>query len=150
MKTEQFVTYENISKALDISRDRYEHIVRYVMRMLKDYKGDVVDIVKEIPLNLKEKERYFTMYMMGHSSSSAFSRMNDKQKAAFIQSIMEVLKIDQEKAESITYHMANETMEEMKRDHVPTVIETIKKVIDSDFSEIEKDYILFTHGLIYT
>ena len=115
MKTEPQVIYENISKALDISRDRYEYIVRYVMRMLKDYQGDVIDIVKEIPLNLKGKERYFTMYMMGNSTSPAFSRMNDKQKAGFIKSIMEILKISQEKAESITNYMVNEEMENMKK-----------------------------------
>lgn len=148
--TETQTTYEVISEALNISRNRYEHIVLYMMQMLKDYKGNVAEIVKEIPLNLKGKERYFAMHMMGHSSSSAFSIMKDKEKAAFIKSIMEALRISQEKATSITRHMANETMEEMKKDHIPTVIETIKKVIDSDFSEIEKDYLLFTYGLIYT
>lgn len=145
MKTE---TYENISKALDISRDRYEYIVRYVMRMLKDYQGDVIDIIKEIPLNLKGKERYFTMYMMGHYTSSAFSRMNDKQRAAFINSIMEILKIDQEKAESIIHHLSNEMFENMKKNYVPTVVDMIKKIIDSDLTEKEKDYLLFSLGLV--
>jgi hypothetical protein len=145
MKTE---TYENISKALDISRDRYEHIVRYVMRMLKDYQGDVIDIIKEIPLNLKGKERYFTMYMIGRSTYSAFSRMNDKQRAAFINSIMEILKIDQEKAESIIHHLSNEILENKKNNYVPTVVDMIKKIIDSDLTEKEKDYLLFSVGLV--
>jgi hypothetical protein len=150
MKTEYQTTFENTSKALNISRDRYEYIVRYVMRMLKDYQGDVIDIVKEIPLNLKGNERYFTMYMMGNSTSSAFSRMNDKQKAGFIKSIMEILKISQEKAESIIHHMAEETRENMKKNYFPTDIDIIKKIIDSEFTETEKDYLLFTLRLVYT
>ena len=150
MTIEQLTKHEDISKALNISRNRYEYILLYVTQMLKDYQGDIADIVKEIPLNLKGKERYFAMHIMGYYSSSAFSRMNDKDKAGFIKNIMDALRISQEKAESITHQMANDTLEEMKKDHIPTVIETIKKVIDSDFSEIEKDYLLFTYGLIYT
>lgn len=148
MKIEPQVTYENISKALDISRDRYKHIVRYIMNIMKDYQGDVVDIVKEIPLNLKGKEKYFAMYMMGSSSSPVFSKMKDMQKATFIKSIMEVLKIGQEEAESITNYMVNEDLENMKKNYVPTNIDMIKKIIDSDFTETEKNYLLFMLGLI--
>jgi hypothetical protein len=148
MKTEQ-VPYENISKSLDIPRDRYVHIVIYILRMLKDYRGDIVDVVKEIPLNLKGKERQFTMFVMGHSSSSVFSKMSDKQKANFMTDIMEVLKIGQEDAESVTNYMANETQENMKKNYVPTLVDIIKKIIDSNFTETEKEYLLFSLGLIY-
>jgi len=148
--TEPTATYEDISKALGISRDRYVHIVRYVMQMLKDYQGIIVDFVKEIPLNLKGKERHFAIHIIGHSSSPVFSRMNDKEKAGFIRIITEALKISQEKAESIIYNMTSETMEEIRKGNIPTVIDTIKKVIDSSFTENEKDYLLFTFGLAYT
>jgi hypothetical protein len=41
-------------------------------------------------------------------------------------------------------------MEEIRKGNIPTVIDTIKKVIDSSFTENEKDYLLFTFGLAYT
>lgn len=142
MSTEPLVTNKDISEALNISRNRYEYIVLYVTQMLKDYQGNVTDIVKEIPLNLKGKERHFAMHMIGRSSSSTFSRMSDEDKTTFIKDIMEALRISQEKAVPIIQDMANETSEEMKN------IDTIKKIIDSNYTEIEKDYLLFMVGLI--
>lgn len=80
MNTKSPATYTDISYGLNISKERYEFITSYVTQMIKDYQGNVADIIKEILLNLKGNELYFTMYMMGQSSSRVFSSSNDKAK----------------------------------------------------------------------
>lgn len=145
MNTKPLTTYVETSKELNISIKRYEHIISYVMQMIEDYRGNVADIVKEISLNLKGNERYFTMFVMGNSSSSMFSKANYKEKEEFITNIADALKISQEKAESIMYHIRDAVIKDTKKD-----VDIIKKVINSDFKDNEKDYMLFMLGLVYT
>ena len=67
---------KDILRELNIQDDRYGYIMSYVMQMIKDYNGYIVDITKEIPLNLKGKERYFAMFTVGNAFAPAFSSMN--------------------------------------------------------------------------
>lgn len=110
MSTRQQVTFEDISKALNISKDRYEYIVSYVRQMIKDYRGNATDIIKEVRLNLRGNERYLTMYMTGNSSSSIFLRSTDEQKSDFISSITNTLKFDQESKVSVVQHIVNKNV----------------------------------------
>jgi hypothetical protein len=145
MSIRQQVTFEDISKALNISKERYEHIVSYVYQMIKDYRGNAADIVKEIRLNLKGNERYLTIYMIGNSSSFTFLRSTDKQKSEFISSITNALKFDQEGTVSVAQHMIQIILEDIDN-NVPT-IDTIKKIINGNFMDTEKEYMLFSFGL---
>lgn len=149
MRTEQPTIYLDMSKALGISKDRYEYIMSYIARMTRDYQGDVVDIVKEIPLNLKEKERYFTMFIIGRYTSSPFSSVNDERKGEFITDIIEVLKISQEMARLITSDIQNRIPKNTKENINVSTIDIIKKVIDDDLKDVEKCYVAFVLGLIY-
>lgn len=145
----QSITYLEISKALGISRDRYDYIISYIARMTKDYQGDVVDIVKEIPLNLKGKERYFAMFLVGRSSSPLFSSVNNEQKGEFIMEIVDTLKISQDMAMLITADIHSNVLKHKKEGIDVSTIDTIKKVIDGDINDVEKDYTSFTIGLAY-
>jgi hypothetical protein len=149
MKTEPIVTYEDISKALDIPRDRYRHIVRYITQMLKDYKGAVVDIVKEIPLNLKGKERHFAMFTIGRFTSPSFSSIDDERQKEFITDIIDTLKISQEMAGLITSDIQNRIPKGKKGDINTSTTDIMKEVIDGDLKDVEKDYISFVLGLVY-
>lgn len=149
MMTRPQYTYEDISKALNISRDRYKHIVLSITRMMKDYRENVADIVKEIPLNFKGKERYFAMFMMGRSSSSQFSIMNDERKADFIMSTIGALKISQDMAILIASDVDNMLLGDKEGYYDISTIDIMKKVIDGDLKDVEKDYMSFLLGLIY-
>lgn len=147
MKTEQRITYEDISKELNISKDRYEYIISYIIQMIRDYQGKAQDIVKEIPLNLKRKERYLAMFIIGHSSTPEFSEMDSENQEKFLKNIMDASRINREKAESITNDISKNILNDTEEDiHV---IDIMKKVADSDISEPEKDYLTFILGLIY-
>ncbi len=145
MSTRQSVKFEDISKTLNISKDRYDYIVSYVYQMIKDYRGNVADIIKEIRLNLKGNERYLTMFMIGSTSSFTFLRSTDKRKSEFISEITNALKFDEEKALSVAKHMIEIIIEDIDN-NVPTT-DTIKKILNSDFVDIEKEYMLFSFGL---
>jgi len=145
MSTRQSVKFEDISIALNISKDRYDYIVSYVYQMIKDYRGNVADIIKEIRLNLKGNERYLTMFMIGNTSSFTFLRSTDKRKSDFISEITNTLKFDEERALSVAKHMIEIIIEDIDN-NVPT-IDTIKKIINSNFADIEKEYMLFSFGL---
>lgn len=144
------ITHEDISKALNISNDRYEYLTSYMIQMIKDYHGDITDIIKEVPLNLKGKERRFTIFILGHSSYPNFSEQGDEEKEKFITSIIDVLKLNHERAKSIADDIANTILKDTKEgEEIPT-IDIIKKIIDGSLSDIEKDYALFILGMMYT
>lgn len=83
MSTEQQITYEDIAKALNIQGNRYEYITSYMIQMIQDYRGDIVDIIKEVPLNLKRNERYFAMFILGNSSYPEFSGQDLKKRKVY-------------------------------------------------------------------
>jgi len=151
------VTYADIAKELNIPRNRYDHIMSYVIQMITDYRANIADIIKEIPLNLKGKERYFTMFIMGHSSYPTFNEANDEEREKFIVGISDALKLSQERAGSITQDTEEAVIKEIEKQPEPSkdenivpTIDIIKQVIDSNFADKEKDYIVFVIGLIYT
>jgi hypothetical protein len=119
------------------------------MRMTKDYQGDVADIVKEIPLNLKGKERYFAMFMMGRSSYPQFSSRNDERRADFIMIIIGALKISKEMAGLITFDIENRMLKSKEGYEDISTIDIMKKVIAGDLKDVEKDYTSFALGLVY-
>ena len=139
-------TINSILKGLNISNDRYIYIISYIQRMIKDYKGQPVDIIKEIPLNLKGNERYFAIFYVGNSFTPIFSEMDSKEKADFVVNIANVLKFSDESVAIIAEYMSDTVRRQMK-ENIPTV-EIIKGIINSKFTDIEKDYIIFIFGMI--
>lgn len=139
-------TINSILKELNISNERYIHIISYIQRMIKDYKGQPIDIMKEIPLNLKGNERYFAIFYVGNSFSPLFSEMDDKEKTDFIVNITNALKLSDKRVD-ITADYMSDTVRKQMKENIPT-IEIIKGIIDSKFTDIEKDYIIFVFGMI--
>jgi hypothetical protein len=141
--------YTDMSKIIDIPMDRYKYIMNYLARMARDYKGDLIDILKEIPLNLKGKERYFAMFIIGYSFSPSFSNLNEERKAKIVTDIMNTLKISQDMAMIIASDMYNRILKAKKENVHVSTIDTIKKVIDGDLKDAEKDYASLMLGLTY-
>lgn len=136
---------ELIIKGLNISKDRYTYIISYIEQVIKDYKGHPVYIIEEIPLNLKGNERYFTMFMAGSLLSPTFYDMNDIEKTNLVENLSYALNFGKETLSIIADYM--EDIRKEMRENVPTV-EVLKKIIHSNFTDIEKDYILFIFGLV--
>ena len=137
--------YAKIVKTLNIPEDRYEQILSYVMEMITDYHGNVMDIIKEIPLNLKGNERFFTMLMVGNYTSQSFSIKNDEERNEFITNTTNAMKLNKERATLSTDYITYIIIENIGK--VPTV-DIIKNIVNSDFPDTEKDFILFILGII--
>lgn len=140
-------TYTELSIRLNIPMDRFQYIASYVAQMINDYQGNVADIIKEVILNLKGNERYLVMYMMGRSSSKIFSKASDQRQEEFVNSILGALKITEERIDPITTYILNNLIREEDKTDLPT-IDIIRQIINSNFADNEKDYIMFTFGLI--
>lgn len=139
-------TINSILKELNISNKRYIYIISYVQRMIKDYKGQPIDILKEIPLNLKGNERYFTIFYVGNSFYPLFSEMDSKEKEDFVINIAKALKLSNERI-AVTADYMSDTIKEQMKENIPTV-EIIKGIINSKFTDVEKDYMTFVFGMI--
>lgn len=139
-------TIKSILKGLNISNERYIYIISYIQQMIKDYKGQPIDIIKEIPLNLKGNERYFAIFYVGNSFSPLFSDMDDKEKTDFVVNISKALKLSDERVSTTADYMSDTIKIQMK-ENIPTV-EIIKGIINSKFTDVEKDYIIFVFGMI--
>jgi hypothetical protein len=139
-------TINSILKGLNISNERYIYIISYIQQMIKDYKGQPIDMIKEIPLNLKGNERYFSIFYIGNSFSSLFSEMDDKEKTDFVVNISKALKLSDERVSTTADYMSDTIKIQMK-ENIPT-LEIIKGIINSTFTDVEKDYIIFVFGMI--
>lgn len=137
--------YKSILKELNISGDRYIHIIRYIQQMLRDYKLHPVDIMKEIPLNLKGNERYVSMFIVGRSLSPLFYKMDDKEKTDFIVNIANSLRFSDCRVAAIAEHMT--IIKRDMRQNAP--VDVIKTIINSQFADTEKDYMLFIFGIVW-
>ena len=136
---------EHILKGLNIPKDRYKHIIYYIQQVIRDYKENPIDIIREIPFNLKGNERYLAMFIVGRSFSPLFYKMDDKEKTDFIVNIANALKFSDERVAAIAEYMT--TVKKEMRENVPTV-NVIKMIINSKFTDVEKDYIIFIFGLV--
>ena len=134
-----------ISRELNIPQDRLEYIMSYIMQMIEDYNGSVIDIIKEIPLNLKDKERYFAMFTVGNSFALSFYIMKEEDKEDFMTNIINVTKLNKERTDRIADYMMNKILKDFDKN---TPIDMIKIITNETFTDSEKDYILFTLGLV--
>jgi len=134
-------------KGLDITNDRYTYIRSYIQQMIRDYNGRPIDVIKEIPLNLKVNERYFAIFYVGNSFAPLFAKMEEsKEKADFVINMANGLKLSEEKISATADYMSDTIKKQMSEN--VTTIEIIKGIINSKFTSVEKDYIIFVFGMI--
>lgn len=136
----------NIAQGLNIPMDRQTHIISYIDQMIRDYRDSSIDITKEIYLNLKGNEIYFAMFIIGDHFSPIFYRMDDLERADFLTLFADVLGFSNERVGMMADYMKDKLKKEMK-ENVP-VIDMMKGIIDSKFTDKEKGYMLFIFALV--
>lgn len=139
-------TINSVLKGLNISNDRYRHILFYIERMIKDYKGCPTDIIKEIGLNLKGNERYFAIFFTGVTFSPTFLSMNTNNMTTFIVDMTTTLKFSNERVFILTEYISDK-IRKQKKEHIP-ITDVIKEIMyNNEFTNVEKDYITFIAGM---
>jgi hypothetical protein len=131
----------NVANDLNIPKNKQQHIVSYFSRLIKDYKGNPVDMIKEISFNLKGIEKYYAFFLTGISFAPVFYRMNDVEKTDFLMFFSDSLGFNEDSLKILLGYMKN-----ISRDIKETSI-SIKDIIDSKFEENEKIYLIFTVGM---
>ena len=134
----------SILKGLDIPNDT--HIISYVQRMERENKGQPVDMIKEIALNLKGNERYLAIFYTGLSFSPILAEMNDIETYDFMSYLEKALKLDEKRRFEISDYMIG-TIRAQLRHHIAD-IDIIKGIINSKFTDVEKDYLIFVFGMV--
>lgn len=135
-----------IAQGLNIPLDRQTHIISYIDQMIRDYRGSTIDITKEIYLNLKGNEIYLAMFITGDRFSPLFNKMNDIERTDFLTLFADVLGFSDKTVGMMADYMKYKIKKEME-EKIP-VIDMIKGIIDSKFTEKEKGYMLFTLALV--
>lgn len=135
-----------IGESLKISVNRQMQIIANIGRMIKDYRNNPLNIYKEISLNLRGNDKYFAMFIIGNYFSEAFSTMDHEEQKILLADIMDSQKFSDDTASEIGDYLKNfinKALKEEKR-----TIDIIKMVIDSNFGDKERSYIIFLFGLV--
>jgi hypothetical protein len=72
--------------------------------------------------------------------------MDDKEKTDFVVNISKALKLSDERVSTTADYMSDTIKIQMK-ENIPT-LEIIKGIINSTFTDVEKDYIMFVFGMV--
>lgn len=136
-----------IGESLNISLDRVSFISRYFNQMNFDYNENVIDIIKEMNLNLKGNENYLAMFIAGNYFSPIFSKMNNNEQEEFLMTIMDSLKFAKDRIELMADYILDTTKKALAEKI--SIKDVIKMVIDEKFTNIEKGYLIFIIGLAY-
>ena len=74
--------------------------------------------------------------------------MNKEVKGLFIKNVTNTMKLSNERSDEIADHMMEKIIKDI--DKYITVVGTIRDIVSSGFTDSEKDYIMFTFGLVST
>lgn len=125
---------------LDVSSEK--RIMDYVNTIRREYKVPL-DGIKEIPLNLKGNERYFAIFYYGTLYSKTFFKMTDEEKVIFLSYLIEEPKVRDDAIDYLTKDIIS------VGNGAQFSIGDIIKIINSEFTEKEKHYMLFSYGLLF-
>lgn len=135
-----------VAKGLNISTDREIHIIFYVDQMIKDYRGSPIDIIKEININLRGDEKYFAVFVTGYRFNPIFSMMKDIERTDLLTIMADVLAFSDKDLNLMSDYIKNTVKKDMEK-KVP-IIDIIKGIINSKFTDKEKGYLIFVFTLV--
>lgn len=134
-----------ITKGFDISLKKGSIIINYVNQLLKDYPNDPSGALKEIPLNLKKNERHLASFTLGNHYASIFKEFSEEEMKEFLAIIADEIDLGIDRIDIVWSYIITDIIIKMKGEQLTMVI---KNILSTTFSEKEKDYILFSYGLI--
>jgi hypothetical protein len=127
-----------------IELPRTSEIVTYLKRLMKDHKESAADVLRDIYHDMIGHEKYFAAYILGKNFKAHFSKIEtEKEFAIFIDPISQ--KLDVSNLLLMTEYVNNMTKQE---DLAVSPAYGIKKIIDSDFEENDKVFLVFLYAII--
>lgn len=136
---------EIVTEGFDLSFKKTRPIFNYINQLLKDYPNDPSGALKEIPLNLKGNERYLADFILGNYYSPMFKELKEDEMVEFLATIADEIDLGTDRIDAVLGYIIEDIITKMKGQHITKVIKTI---ISTNFSEKEKDYLLFAFGML--
>ena len=136
---------EITTKGFGLPFKKTSPIFNYIRRLLKDYPNDPVGALKEISLNLKRNERYLADFILGNYYSPTFKEMKESEMAEFLAQIAYEMDMGVDRMDVVLAYIIEDMIIKMREQSITDVIKTI---LSTDFSDKEKDYLLFSFGML--
>ena len=136
---------EIITRGFDLPFYKGREIFSYIRQLNKDYPNDPSGILKEIPLNLKNNERYLAAFTLGNQYAPIFKKMEEEEIIEFLATIADEIDIGTDKIDAVLTYILGNVIIKMREQPIRKVI---KNIVSTTFSEKEKDYILFSFGML--
>ena len=136
---------EIITRGFDLPFYKGREIFSYIKQLNKDYPSDPAGVLKEIPLNLKNNERYLATFTLGNQYAPIFKKMKEEEIIEFLATIADEMDIGTDKISPVLTYIFEDVTIKMREQPIKKVIQNI---LSTSFSEKEKDYILFSFGLL--
>ncbi len=143
-KIAKTVGMKEIIVGFDLSLKKGFIILNYVGHLLTDYPNNPAGALKEIPLNLKSNERYLAVFVLGNQYAPTFKDMQDEEMTEFLATIADEIDIGTDKIDPVLTYIVERVLEMREQ----SIIDVIKNILSSKFSEKEKDFILFSFGIL--
>lgn len=124
---------------------RMAQIVVYLKKLMKDHQGSVADILRDIYHNITiEHEKYFAAYVLGKNFRTLFSKITTVEELTdFLNPIDKKLDLSNLVAISEYVH---DIITQQKPGASPAY--SMRKIIESDFEENDKVFIVFYYALM--
>lgn len=136
---------KEIIKGFDVPLGRGRAILDYTNQLLKDYPNDPAGALKDIALNLKRNERHFAVFIIGNHYGLVFKQMKDKEMIEFLATMAEEIDVGTDRIDPVLTYFIEDVTIKMRGEPITKII---KNTLSTTFSEKEKDYILFSFGLL--
>ncbi len=126
---------------IDITRVR--EIIIYIKKLMKDYNGSAADVLRDIYHNIIGHEKYLVVYILGKNFTE---KIVIEEQVKLVSDILQKLDISDEKFKSTTHFLDNIFEAEIIDRHVYPP-HSIMKIMESEFEENEKVFMVFIYGL---
>lgn len=121
-----------------------KYLTEYLRKLMKDYKS-YTDVLRKIQIDIKGYQKYFVVYILAKNFKHIYSKMTEEEQSKFMVDLFDKLSLPTERAVDYIEFIGNISKEEVDQGLFPPW--SLKKIIESDFDDNEKDLLTFIYGL---
>lgn len=129
---------------LNIAPYGVRQILAYLKVSMKQYNKNIVDILKDILLELKEYEKHFALFVLGKNFKYSYEKMSEDDQRKYLIDVAKVLDITDDKITSLLSYLMNL----IEKETISGPSNTIKRIVVSNFKDNEIDYLVLLRGLL--
>jgi hypothetical protein len=133
-----------VMMVLFISPNGVKQILAYLKVLMKQYNKNIVDILKDILLELEEYEKHFALFVLGKNFKYSYENMSEDEQRKYLTDIAQLLCITDDKITNLLFYL----MDSIEKETINGPSSTIKRIIISNFEDNEIDYMVLLRGFL--